>query len=354
MEKFCVFCGDKPQNKTKEHIIPQWLIEYTGDPKRDISVGFDMKDKKIRKFSFNKLAFPACYDCNNEFSKLEAEVKPIIIRLLNDNAIKTVDSNILLEWLDKVRIGLWLLFYSLNDNPYDINPHFHIKTRIGRFDRMVIIYKLEGNVPNGINFIGTDTFAFQITPSCFTLRINNYCFFNVSKELLLARRIGFPFAKDYKLQSDESDILDMEIVEGMKRKMLPLIRGAQFLQGIELYQPQVLKDIFYKNGLYDNEYVISHCMDVNNGIGKVFYYDKLNNKLVSDVDIDTYQYFNNKSMWGLYSDILKQTYNFQNKLLDVPKNYFANASKERKEIYLEQAEAARMYNNKMIELMMND
>ena len=26
MAKYCVFCGNKPQDKNKEHIIPRWLI----------------------------------------------------------------------------------------------------------------------------------------------------------------------------------------------------------------------------------------------------------------------------------------------------------------------------------------
>ncbi|QJB40178.1 hypothetical protein HF324_20870 [Chitinophaga oryzae] len=32
--KYCIFCGEQPQSKTKEHIIPKWLIEMTGDPNR--------------------------------------------------------------------------------------------------------------------------------------------------------------------------------------------------------------------------------------------------------------------------------------------------------------------------------
>jgi len=32
MDKFCIFCGDKPQSKNLEHIIPQWLLKMTGDP----------------------------------------------------------------------------------------------------------------------------------------------------------------------------------------------------------------------------------------------------------------------------------------------------------------------------------
>jgi hypothetical protein len=30
MAEVCVFCGERPQSKTKEHVIPKWLIEMTG------------------------------------------------------------------------------------------------------------------------------------------------------------------------------------------------------------------------------------------------------------------------------------------------------------------------------------
>ncbi|HDR2534145.1 TPA: hypothetical protein QCI12_004383 [Enterobacter roggenkampii] len=39
--KKCIFCGDKPENKNKEHVIPKWLIEMTGDKKRSGYFGFD-------------------------------------------------------------------------------------------------------------------------------------------------------------------------------------------------------------------------------------------------------------------------------------------------------------------------
>jgi hypothetical protein len=38
VNKVCVFCGEKPTNKTKEHIIPEWLIELTGDINRDFTI----------------------------------------------------------------------------------------------------------------------------------------------------------------------------------------------------------------------------------------------------------------------------------------------------------------------------
>ena len=58
--KFCVFCGCHPQGKTKEHIIPKWLIELTGDPGRKAYFGFSKNfdaDPKHRKYAFDQFTF---------------------------------------------------------------------------------------------------------------------------------------------------------------------------------------------------------------------------------------------------------------------------------------------------------
>ena len=126
MEKFCVFCGKKPTNKNKEHVIPRWLIEYTGEINRRINVGFDSNKHELRTFSFNQLTLPACEQCNFEFGKIEAKVKPIIISLIEKGELVYSDTSLLLDWVDKVRVGLWLLFYTLDNNSMDIGPNFFI------------------------------------------------------------------------------------------------------------------------------------------------------------------------------------------------------------------------------------
>lgn len=84
VEKFCVFCGDKPNKKTREHIIPQWLIKMTGKASRQINIPpifslyisiEEYKQKLGRKFSFNNFTLPACESCNNKYSKLEQNTK---------------------------------------------------------------------------------------------------------------------------------------------------------------------------------------------------------------------------------------------------------------------------------------
>jgi hypothetical protein len=180
-EKFCVFCGSKPESKNREHVIPQRLIEYTGDPKRKAFFGVDINkgNMKIRSYSFNSFVFPACESCNAQFSDIEDRVKAVVMALDKIRAVSESDFDALFDWLDKVRIGLWLGYYYLDKNAAEISPKFHIKTRIKNRDRLIVIQRIEG-APNGINFIGADQIGFQYCPSCFELRVNGLILFNVS------------------------------------------------------------------------------------------------------------------------------------------------------------------------------
>src|ERR1700741_3952314 len=43
--KFCIFCGGKPVENAREHVLPQWLIAVTGDPQRQGMFGIDWTKK---------------------------------------------------------------------------------------------------------------------------------------------------------------------------------------------------------------------------------------------------------------------------------------------------------------------
>lgn len=205
--KFCVFCGKKPNGKTKEHVIPKWLIELTGDPKREINVGIDYtgKNKPFRRFAFNQFTFPACNDCNNKYSKLEAETKIIVDKILNNEKISAIQVSTFLDWMDKVRVGVWLGFILLDKNHLNIEPNFHVEKRIGQFDRVLMIEKSTNHVDR-LNFSGADSPSFTFTPSAFCLSINDYSFTNISYMFLLSRRMGFPYPTEIFAQPDSNEI----------------------------------------------------------------------------------------------------------------------------------------------------
>jgi hypothetical protein len=58
MKQICVFSGRQPASKSKEHVLPQWLISHTGSPSRVVRFGFDKRTGEARTFSYSSFAFP--------------------------------------------------------------------------------------------------------------------------------------------------------------------------------------------------------------------------------------------------------------------------------------------------------
>jgi hypothetical protein len=275
MERVCLFCGNQPESKTSEHVLPQWLIELTGNPKRKAGFGYKhLKNGKLakREFSFDAFKFPACKSCNQNFSELEAKTKAIVQKIITEDSLSTSELDTLLDWFDKIRIGLWLGYQYLDKNPMGIDPHYHIEARIGQHDRMLAIFKMDGN-KRGLNVVGCDTPAFALAPCCFSLRINNFCFLNMSYPNLLSRRMGFPYPTETFMMEDER--LFCPFAKGRDRVMLPVLKKLFSIQGTELYQPMFIGNIGSTDTetgktLYDTKYVRDNCISWERGIGKIF------------------------------------------------------------------------------------
>lgn len=200
--KHCVFCGNPPSTKTREHILPAWLLELTGDPRRTAIMAFDSGTGEPISFSWSSLTMPACEACNSRYSMLESATKPIVLRLLARDQVTEQQILLLLDWLDKVRICLWLNQLILQKKR--IEPHFRVDSRIGTKDRMISVYKLPGLNP-GLNGIGIYTPVFAHHPSCFTLRINDLALLNISADFAFAERCGAPVPKTRECLVDGPD-----------------------------------------------------------------------------------------------------------------------------------------------------
>lgn len=273
LKKHCVFCGKKPQDKSKEHVVPRWLIELTGDPSRNANFGFNkdptQKTLTPRSFAFDKFTFPACSACNQKFSGLEANVKKTMMSVLNAEPVSVPSLSELLDWFDKVRIGLWLGMRLLDKNIASVEPNFHIETRLGRRDRLLIVEKSDFSGKR-LNFVATDTINFALTPSAFMLIVNNYHFTNVSSLFLCARRLGFPYAESMRLYPGREET-EVHLAKGRERVMRPVLRRAIAERGDPIYQPM------FKDGLsegtrefYDTAYVREHSLSFPEGIGNLF------------------------------------------------------------------------------------
>ena len=66
----------------------------------------------------------------SKYSDLEGKVKPILINILNEEKVSAEELSCFLDWLDKVRIGLWLGMIQLDKNYANVDPNYHIETRI--------------------------------------------------------------------------------------------------------------------------------------------------------------------------------------------------------------------------------
>jgi hypothetical protein len=266
VEKFCVFCGEAPQDKNKEHVLPRWLIEMTGNPDRKANFGIDFTKEPFsqRKFSFDSLVFPACSVCNERFRRLETNVKSIFERLLLYQPLSSDDFSLLLD-----RVGLWLGYLYLDKNLMGIKPSFHIESRMGRFDRMVSIFRIEdGGL--GLTFGGPHFRSYQLSPTCLGLAVNGLWLVNASGIALCSQRLGFPYMEPHRIREDHK--LEALPKMGSGRIMNPVERVAPLPKSVALYQPifRMFRDREDGAKFLANDWVRERTANFEAGYGKVF------------------------------------------------------------------------------------
>lgn len=355
MRKVCVFCGERPESKTSEHVLPQWLIELTGDPKRTTEFGYQhLENGELakRKFSFDAFKFPACKLCNQSFAALEAETKSIVTKLVNEESLSELEFNILFDWFDKIRIGLWLGYRYLDKNAMAIEPHYYINSRIGQHDRMLLILKADDK-RQGLSFVGCDTPSFALTPSCFSLRINNFCFLNMSYPELLCRRIGFPYPLETYMMEDER--LFCRFVKGRNRIMRPVLKKVINIQGTELYQPIFAgiigsTDNTVTTKLYDTEYVRDNCISWEKGIGKVFIKNDSRLNLYSKESSKEWVPNRSYSFEDLLFDLQILTFDWQ-LYINSLRPSIKLLSKEKKNIIIRKRKLSKWYNEEIMRIL---
>jgi hypothetical protein len=273
--KFCVFCGAQPAGKNKEHVLPRWLLELTGDPTRPGNFGLDLslsvKNAKRRQYAFSQFQFPSCGVCNNLFGDLESNAKAIVLKLLASDGLAPHELSKLLDWFDKIRIGLWLGYHQLDKNFEQIWPRFYISHRIGRKDRLLVL-ALRRDKRELLSFIGPNLLAFRFAPVALGLIINGLCFVNISCDYLLARRLGFPYPRSaiISIGSQKEDYC--ELGPGQDRVLRPIYTGPLQLPGAMYCQPMFSSEMTRPaRALYEKDYVRAHSLDWASGVGGIYY-----------------------------------------------------------------------------------
>jgi hypothetical protein len=195
---FCIFCGQNIRNsvRTKEHILPVWLLKATGDPHRQFQFGFDPNSGEAIVRPASTFHFPACQVCNQKYGKrLETRAAKLFTKIGKTQTLSVGEAYQLLDWLDKVRIGIWLAFYVLRKEKSFL-PKFHIDTRLSHKDRVAIISVDPNDTQKRLSFGGFDNVLFEKSQCALYLAINNIKIITASFDYLVAKEAGLPYAKE--------------------------------------------------------------------------------------------------------------------------------------------------------------
>lgn len=135
--------------------------------------------------SMASIGSKACVSCNSEYAELEGSAKTAFVNIRDGKNLTADEIEVFLDWLDKVRIGMWLWGVDIFHKKDAIRPKFTIGDRIGLKDRIVAItvYPKE-KAGSGLAFWGV-TDSFLHTPSAFGLFANNIAIVTISYDYLL-------------------------------------------------------------------------------------------------------------------------------------------------------------------------
>lgn len=270
--RFCIFCGEPPERKNREHPLPQWLLKLTGDPTRVVKHGYDWDSGRDFEFSWDSLAFPACEECNTQYSTFEADAKGTVEKICKREPVDPAGYVHLLDWLDKVRIGMWLGFRYLQNDHFGISPKFTVNSRIGAKDRMVAVYAI-GDHQVGLNTWGTETLLFQFKPSVFSLRVNNTLFVNASWDWMCSSRCEYPYPRHHKILLDQGGLTEAGDFRCRRRVIHPIMSGLM-KPCVLICQPVLLQE--HADGSLtglsegDLEHCLSNSWPGRNGVGQLF------------------------------------------------------------------------------------
>ena len=292
-----------------EHVVPQWLIKMTGDKNRICH----LDTISPRDIPFIQFKFPACTACNSKYSDLECKVKAVVINILDGKSVSAADLNLLLDWFDKVRIGLWLGALCLKKQVDEFSPHMHIESRMGLKDRVLIIER-QNHSEKRLSFVGAAQQTFLHNPCAFQLFINNYIFTSASEYNLVSRRLGFPYCDRMKfLDIDRAEMGTYQ--QGPGRIINPVLKGFTATPDKTIvYQSCAPAQADLFPDLYKKDYVVNHSLDATTGCGGIFYSKGTSNAvyLPDTAKVNLTPKFSTRPI----GQIVSQVFELQNHILD--------------------------------------
>ncbi|KQS49496.1 hypothetical protein ASG20_10880 [Sphingomonas sp. Leaf198] len=188
-KKSCIFCGAAfaGQKRNFEHIIPAWLVREADLRSRDMQVELPGISRKV---AMSRIGLKVCKGCNDADSDLEARAKEAYLAVKGGEDLSDAHIYAMLDWLDKVRIGLWLwLIEQVGEEFRTGAPKFRINGRLGRKDRLLLIQRYpEGPPMRGLALQGLGEFYIGL-PSAIGLLVNNISLTSISSDFLALRHI---------------------------------------------------------------------------------------------------------------------------------------------------------------------
>lgn len=327
MKPACVFCGNQPSDKNKEHIFPKWLLKMTGFDQKEMSVGSNWETKKEIIFNSLSYTFPACKSCNDDFALVEGKVKPIMEKLLVDQSITGHDLELLLDWFDKIRISAWLGIKYLNKDFFGMTPKYYINQRKGLKDRFLSITNTYEEVKT-FNISGVNTIGFMFSPTALTLRVNNLIFVNCSSDLIVSKKLGFPYKK-LEIPTPALETTDMVLGKAIKKSSPKIFNSKLYTPSIFVAQPIYKIPKESQPHFYDNDYIKDNSYDYENGVGKLFLSDGSNIKTVERDKLLNFSMREVKKSQGKFK-VVKPIIDLQIELLLEPKKNLKNLTAEQK------------------------
>ncbi|UYV15423.1 hypothetical protein [Porphyrobacter sp. ULC335] len=292
-EKACVFCGQPPEEKTKEHVVPLWVMKLTGDEKRTAFFGVHYangpENLQVRQHAFSSYTLPACKTCNDTFAVLEDFAKRVVEKLLSEQPLTAADVEILLDWLDKVRVGLWIAGRTLGTNIFRASqPRFFVGHRVRWADRWARITLLpEGG--QGLTYAGVGTPMFGSMPSAFAIRINRLIIQNASSPRMLTRWLGLPYPEMTRKRTPDGTIYFSKVCFGKNRLLPGLMDFPKPFAGLEVMQPAYPFDLKDCERPFRNPYAQAFFADLESLRAKPLFATQTEIRAIDEIGPQEYE-----------------------------------------------------------------
>jgi hypothetical protein len=254
-EKLCHYCGKDCKNLTREHFLPQKLMDITGDKNRVTNLVRLPNGREVTD-NLPKMYLWACKECHDEINRIsDDEGIRAVEAILAGGKVSVPSIKALLNLFDKMRTGYWIYYHKMKWEEPEVDVEsdwlsriFPIKDRIGSRDRSLYVAKAPRG-SKGLTTFGVCLPIFDYTPCSFAVSINDYLFVSSSAPFFLHKNFGMTCPKNQTI--DPTGIVGFEIPSlRLDRAFHPAIPpGANF---VKIFEPVKPKDLW--NGTVSQYY----------------------------------------------------------------------------------------------------